>query len=32
MNHIHPMEIGKTWDSYRISRKLEIVVVSDAGS
>ena len=32
MNDIRPMELGKTWDPCRISRKLEIVVVSDVGS
>jgi len=32
VNDICPMELGKTWDPYRISRKLEIVVVRDAGS
>ena len=32
MNDIGLMELGKTWDTYRISRKLKIVVVSDAGS
>ena len=26
------MELGKTWDTCRICRKLEIVVVSQAGS
>ena len=32
VNDIRPMELGKTWDPCRISRKFEIAVVSDAGS
>ena len=32
MSDIRPMELEKTRDPCRISRKLEIFVVSDAGS
>ena len=32
MNDIRLMELGKTWDTYWISRKLRMVVVSDVGS